>query len=483
MRTFSALLLMPFLSAGAAFGGLIISQSGPLPDPPAGGKPGAPLEGALIRVALSVTDQKAFDDLDWNASAHFGLDGNPLPGATRDTVLAVLDSGAATHIVSYPDSLSFGVTGPILSPNILPIGGVGGMAELAISMPIGLFVHGVQHLGANNAIDPNLVIGQGNFAAGVNTEANHSGGLELPSLLGAPLFAYFGTVVRNSERQVFQFDGERVSSASVDFFFSADDPVIPTFPHRFSIEPGPASPLTVGFFPDILGGIDGGFNTPLTPSSIGSGLTGSLFFLTTPVSLSAGGANTTARMMFDTAAQGTILSEVIAGEQLGLDLDNPDFEVEISGVGGLSTAPGFFLDELVISAIGGSLSWSNVPVVVRNLTSPEQGILQGIIGMNLFGDRDFVVNTLVQFPYIEVSAPIIEPEIEITGMRQLSGEEWEIDWRSEPAAPRMRLQTTDGPGLLADDWANVATSRFGSIEGTLSVSNASPVQLFRFEGD
>ena len=481
MRTYSSLLFMLFLATTPSIGGLVIRQSTPLPDLPLGARPGAPLEGALIRVALAITDQKAFDDLDWNASAHAGLDGNPLPGAIHDTTLAVLDSGAATHIVSYPDSLSMGVTGSQLSPNVLPIGGIGGTAELAISMPIGLFVHGVQDLDENNQLDPDLVIGQGNFAAGVNTEANQNAGLELPSLLGAPLFAYFGAIIRNSERQVFEFDSERISSASVDFFFDPEDPGIPTLPHRFSIEPGPASPLTVGFFPDLFGG--GGFNTPLTPSSIGSGLTGSLFFLTTPVSLSAGSANTTARMMFDTAAQGTILSELVAGEQLGLDLNHPDFEVEVTGAGGTSTAPGFFLDQLVISAIGGALVWSNVPIVVRNTASPESGILQGIVGMNLFGNRDFVINTITPFPYVSVSAPIVNPEIEVTGMRATTEDAWEIDWRSEPAAPRILLQTTDGPGLLANHWTTVAASEFGTIEGTLSVSNASPVRLFRFEGD
>ena len=194
-------------------------------------------------MALTVTDEKAFDDLDWTASAYTGLPGDPLPEATLDTV----DRHPRLRLGNTPFLLSR-CRRPrrdrqLLSGNTLPIGGVGGTAEVDISMPLGVFWHGLQDLDANLAISPDLVVGQGNFAAAANTEANHTAGNQIPTIVGAPLLAYFGAIVRNSHRYVFTFQGQRVSSAAVDFFFDPSDPALPVFAQRFSIEPGPSSPL------------------------------------------------------------------------------------------------------------------------------------------------------------------------------------------------------------------------------------------------
>ena len=68
-----------------------------------------PLEGPLTWIALSVTDDAAFDVNEFEVLPRAGLAGDPLPAATEDHVLAVLDSGASVHLVSYPDAEDLGI--------------------------------------------------------------------------------------------------------------------------------------------------------------------------------------------------------------------------------------------------------------------------------------------------------------------------------------------------------------------------------------
>lgn len=95
--------------------------------------------------------------------------------------------------------------------------------------------------------------------------------------------------------------------------------------------------------------------------------------------------------MLDTGAQVTVIGSRIAA-RLKLHPDHPDFEVEVQGVTGDSiTVPGFYIDALEIPAIGEWLSFTDVPVIFLDVFSPEGGTLDGIIGMNLFVELNFVL--------------------------------------------------------------------------------------------
>jgi hypothetical protein len=97
------------------------------------------------------------------------------------------------------------------------------------------------------------------------------------------------------------------------------------------------------------------------------------------------------RFMLDTGAQITVISSGI-GSRLGLNPDNPDFEVEIQDVTGeITLEPGFYIDSLDIPALGEWLSFTNVPVILLDVGSPEGGTLEGIIGMNLFVNFNLVL--------------------------------------------------------------------------------------------
>ena len=95
--------------------------------------------------------------------------------------------------------------------------------------------------------------------------------------------------------------------------------------------------------------------------------------------------------MLDTGAQVSVVGSRIAA-RLGLNPAYPDFEVEVQGVtGDISTVPGFYIDEIDIPALGDWLSFTNIPVVFLDVSSPEGGTLDGIIGMNLFNDLNFTL--------------------------------------------------------------------------------------------
>jgi hypothetical protein len=97
------------------------------------------------------------------------------------------------------------------------------------------------------------------------------------------------------------------------------------------------------------------------------------------------------RFMLDTGAQISVISSRIAAD-LELDIKNPDFEVDIQGVtGDTIVAPGFNLDWLKMPTLGQKLEYTNVPVVLLDISSPEGGKLDGIIGMNLFTQYNLII--------------------------------------------------------------------------------------------
>jgi hypothetical protein len=94
--------------------------------------------------------------------------------------------------------------------------------------------------------------------------------------------------------------------------------------------------------------------------------------------------------MLDTGAQITVIGSRVAA-RLALRPSRKDFEVEIEGVTGETImAPGFFIDSLTIPTLGEWLEYTNVPVVLLDISSPEGGKLDGIIGMNLFTQYNLI---------------------------------------------------------------------------------------------
>lgn len=436
-----------------------------------------PLEGPLTHLAFTVTDEHAIDVFDSVVSAHLGLAGDFLPAALTNTGIAVLDSGAATTIISYPDKQDLGVVGSFVTDSVLPVGGIGGSVDVDVSFPIGIFAHGVQNLRSDGTVSNALLIGQGNFPCGVNNEFNYLNGSTLPTVIGAPFLAYYPVGVKNSERIEIEHRGDTISTASVTIYSGPTDPTLPSYGRHIFLELVPAGLGSVGFLasPDL---INGGY-TFIFPALIDT-LGGSLFrTASAALTVSKGAATRPIKMVVDTAAQATIISAPVAAD-LGLDLLNPPFEIELQGFSGATeTVPGAFLDELYVPTSGNALVWSNVPVVVKSLAGPDGATIDGIFGSNLLGNRDFVFNG-AEAPdrYLDVSDPVVFPSPEITAIRETNNTV-EVDWLSHPAPPMMCLEGTTNIQDVAPFWTVLATGELATITGTMSVTGDTEYSVFR----
>jgi len=463
-------------------GPIMVTAIEPMGSPPveaAGSSPFAetpPLGGVFSGVALAVTDQRSGEE-DLLASLHLSFSGNLLPTRTRDYIPMILDSGAATTLVGYEEAVSLGLVNEFISSSgFLPIGGAGGsIIILGATMPVGFFAHGLQHL-SPAGVQTNLLQGQGNFSAGVNTLANFQSGQTIPTVLGAPFFAYFVSVIRHSQLVPFPGNDDGVRSPSVELFPDPLDPLIPALDWEIDLRltptPGPVA-YTLWFDLDTFEFV------PLLPSLIG--LDSTLYETQNSVVLSNDSKLASGNMIVDTAALGTIISEA-AATQLGLVLLNPDFEVEVKGIGGSSIRPGFYIDSLKIAAQPTRLSlpslveWNNVPVVVVNIS----GSIFGIMGMNLFGARDIVFDGVSSTPQLKISQPIVSPDLQISDITfTISNNTVEVDWLTQPAPPVLVLEKSENIGDASPTWSAIATGELSSVTGMMSVTGAGNSAVFR----
>jgi len=283
------------------------------------------------------------------------------------------------------------------------------------------------------------------------------------SVVGAPLFAHFAVCVRGSASVETLFHGERISSPAVDFFSSSTDPGIPDLPHLIYLTTVPASPTLTPQYLDL---------SPLLhlPTTVGGG--GSLFFTANSMTLTEGTESISGSMMVDCGAQASIVSRIMALE-LDLPLESPDFEVEVQGVGGLDTAPGFYIDRMRIPAEGGAIVWSNAPVVAINLPSPDAfdpNPMFGVLGINLLAYRDWVFNAIHASPHLAVSGPIVPPRLRLNAARRKTGDVLSLDWLNEPAPPALVLESCTNLTAETVDWQSIATAELATVEGTFTVT-------------
>jgi hypothetical protein len=200
----------------------------------------------------------------------------------------------------------------------------------------------------------------------------------------------FVTVINNDSQITVTYDGNDLTSPDIRFY-DHDDFRIPDYANRIPLNLIPAGAQNIQYIPDLEAIMDFVFQ-PGSPSIIVGNSAQSLFFVDS-VDLRNGdfSAIDKQRFMIDTGAQITVISSGI-GSRLGLNPDNPDFEVEIQDVTGQTTLePGFYIDSLDIPSLGQWLRFTNVPVVLLDVGSPEGGTLEGIIGMNLFVNFNLVL--------------------------------------------------------------------------------------------
>jgi hypothetical protein len=81
------------------------------------------------------------------------------------------------------------------------------------------------------------------------------------------------------------------------------------------------------------------------------------------------------RFMFDTGTTVTMLTAAKA-TALGLDLNNPDFQVTVKG----NQLNGYYLDSITMTGVGGTYTVQNAPIVIAS----SLGGVDAVIGSNLF---------------------------------------------------------------------------------------------------
>lgn len=393
--------------------GSIVGTSYPaeVPDQPLVGlsslHPEPRLAGFSPLVAITTSDKKQTGDFEFEHVSQTYFSGNALTSpANLNYIIGIVDSGSDTDLFAGSAAAQVGLTGSRLTSNAIPIGGTGGTVDAYISWPHGVFAAGLSAVNPDETLDLSQVVGHTNSSSLV-APAIECGGVEAVSgVVGRPLLSLFNLVVSVDTPREVTVDGVRHKSPAVTL--QSKSASLPPYSHRIPLEFGALAPATTAiYYPDFED-----FVTPMFPTMFAlSALsipTGGAFF-TDLVVKQGDQSEITLRMMVDTGAQTSIISPAAAAS-LNLALE-PDFTIDVCGVGGFTTGvPCYFVDYARVSALGGALEFSNAPFVLLDLASPEGGNLDGIIGMNMFWDRNVSFEFNVDSSaFVNVSDPLNVP--------------------------------------------------------------------------
>jgi hypothetical protein len=350
-----------------------------------------PTAGFVPLIAVAVTDERS-DDTDFVAVPHTSVVGRYLTeNPATDFIIGLFDTGASSNIISNVGAIRTGIySSDLLATSTVEIKGAINSVFGNVSQPLGVFIDGLAAIDQNTMmLDDSNMVGESNISVIVgDTPAPNEP--DLPTAIGPPVSVYFVTAISNEHPISVIYDSNHYTSPDIQFFDQFDSR-IPEYANRLPLNLIPTGAADVEYFPDFEGILEFVFQ-PGIPSNIGS-LLQSLFFVNS-VDL-RNGTNSSIdknRFMLDTGAQITIVGSNV-GSRLALNPNDPDFEVDIQDVTGyISIEPGFYIDSLEIPALGEWLRFTNVPVVMLDVDSPEGGTLDGIIGMNLFTEFNLVLH-------------------------------------------------------------------------------------------
>ncbi len=182
-----------------------------------------PLGGFLPMVGIALTNEFE-DSTDPNASPTFFIaqpsnspGGSFLgPGASAYYDIALLDTGAATHILTRQADQGFNITGEGFGgTNFQTVGGATGQLLLEINDPLGVYAAGLgdrTSAGSSLAMNNNALRGQTSFAT-----LSAPDEWTLPNILGLPMAAHHSISIRNDQPQIFELGGRTVRTPQVEF--------------------------------------------------------------------------------------------------------------------------------------------------------------------------------------------------------------------------------------------------------------------------
>ena len=411
------------------------------------------VDGFVPWIAVEVTDARSDSDV-FDAVTQYSVTGNYLTASPQsDYVIGIFDTGASAHVMGNSAAGRAGLLDSVpelITSNLITISGVTGSTEALVSQPIGIFIDGLGAVEPNGFfLDRSGMKGQSNVAIAVGQGGSP---VDLPTAIGAPMSVYFTASFHNDTSVTVTWDGNNYTAPDIRIY-KQDDPFIPTYANTIPLELRPLGASSVQYIPGLTEDFD---FEPTSPSVLIGNSSQSIFFVAS-VDLynNTKSAIDKTRFMFDTGAQITVIGSRV-GARLKLNPASPDFEVEIQGVtGDVIMAPGFYIDAIDIPALGEWLSFTNIPVVLLDVPSPEGGTVDGIIGMNLFNDLNFVLRGGGLFLQDD---PSVEFKIIVVGDIAPAGGDEKVDYLdlAELAAHWLETSSSQGWNPLCDlaPWGN-----------------------------
>lgn len=352
-----------------------------------------PVDGFVPHIAVATTDaKKSFDE--WDATPSAVIGNYTFADPHINYGFGLFDTGAGVSVISHANADRFNVlTQYTFNTGLfVEVGGVTGSVDAWVSQPIGLWMAGLGAIDKSTLeLDTSALVGEWNVSVAMG-QVPAPGAPDIATAIGSPMAVFYETLIRNDLTHTVERDGETYTGPDITFY-NLDDPAAPDYPNSVPLELRPAGAAAVYYWPCFasLQYCPGGDGSPSLPSFLIGVSSQSLYFASS-VSLGDNGNSAMDRdgFMVDTGAQVTVLGSSLAAV-LGLNPNQPEFVVEIEGVDGqVIDAPGFYIDTLGIAAIGEWLTYTNTPVILLDIASPEGGTLEGIIGMNLLTRYNFV---------------------------------------------------------------------------------------------
>jgi hypothetical protein len=355
---------------------------------------GVPVGGFLPLVGIGLTDEFN-DDLDPFAQPSDSPGGPFLGNSNPHYDIALVDTGAAVSLLTAQADSDFNMNGPypgesdgFRGTEEIQIGGATGILFATINDPLGLYAGGLQGRAAGSSFAMNHSALEGQTNTSLITIPAES---DLPNVLGLSFASRYATYIRNDAPQIFTHNGKTVRSPHIEFLprGSGGQGIARRAP--LSLNPGASFQSAPFWFINIAEfDLDNPHENPSQPTVIQGGL-----FLNVSVQ-NEGQQLNNSQFFFDTGADVTVVSQFNA-VLLGFDpvLDEPEFTVAVIGSAGIvEDVPGFFADSFTIPAIGGSITLTNVPIVVLDVPDPSNpsNIVPGIVGTNLLAGRNVVID-------------------------------------------------------------------------------------------
>ncbi len=372
----------------------------------AGVSAAVPLSGYQPRMAIGLTTEKAdsvlVDFFAANTTTYLsnGVPGSAMGGGHVD--VALIDTGAQAHVLTDAsfNAFDFSGAGRVGTEQTL-LRGVAGSEFATIHDPIGIYAAPLDALTSTVgplSVDTNAFVGQYNVAIISADPAS-----VLPNVIGMPLLSQHATVIRVDQQHEVSVGGETFTSPQVDLL-PFGDALIPAMP-RFApmtMEPGDAFLNPAAFFPslDLFGDLS---DNPTVPT-----VTPGAFFLRAQME-DAGNTAPWDKFFFDTGAQVTVISQATAF-MLGYQTGDAEQFIEVEGAGGeVVNAPVITLDSLELLTDDGGITLTDVPVVVLDVPDPRDGLnpVPGILGTNLFHDRNIVINPEPGNAFVAISDVVL----------------------------------------------------------------------------